>query len=90
MNHSVIHSLRPGVDLKGRYYQNDTKSMKSVDKREENLKKEDIPTAQSKKIIQRKDDDKLSEVYGSEIYFLFPTYKSFQVASHAQHECRKS
>ena len=57
--------------------------MKSVDKREENLKKEDIPTAQSKKIIQRKDDDKLSEVYGSEIYFLFPTYKSFQVASHA-------
>lgn len=64
MNHSVIHSLRPGVDLKGRYYQNDTKSMKSIDKREENLKKEDIPTAQSKKIIQRKDDDKLSEVYG--------------------------
>ena len=40
MNHSVIHSLRPGVDLKGRYYQNDTKSMKSVDKSEENLKKE--------------------------------------------------
>ena len=57
--------------------------MNSVDKREENLKKEDIPTAQSKKIIQREEDDKLSEVYRSEIYFLFPTYKSFQVASHA-------
>ena len=83
MNHNVIHSLRPGVDLKGRYYQNDAKSMNSVDEREENLKKEDIPTAQSKKIIQREEDDKLSEVYRSEIYFLFPTYKSFQVASHA-------
>ena len=41
------------VNLKGRYYQNDAKSMNSVDRREENLKKEDITTAQSKKIILR-------------------------------------
>lgn len=65
--------------------------MHSVEKREQNLRKEDTPTPLHNlhKCSQREQNDKKGVVYGSRNYFLFPTYKSFQVTSHVQHSWSK-